>query len=189
MGWIRPKGCYPDRMSARLIRRLTAALLTLSLTASPGCAGGAADAGPTPAEREAALASAVSAMSPMPNETRSTSLPPSFPREVPVIDGTVVSAEAQGPRVWTYELVADSAAEVVERWYSRAYLGRAWTTWRQGEVAVAETPGPGEGNVARSVIFRKGERAESEFVFLKEPGGKTRVRAAVGIGVPVSETR
>lgn len=161
--------------------RAASIALAVSLAAATALIAGCAPASEAPpvSSRERPAPSALDVeLQPMSSERRASELPEGPPREIPVVEGEIVSAGAQGDKVWTYELVADAPTAAVADWYVEAYLGRAW------EVADSAA---GDGGLVR-IVLRKGSGAESDLRFTPEGEGRTRVVGLVGLGVPVSET-
>lgn len=107
---------------------------------------------------------------------RRSELASGFPIEVPVPNGSVSRAEAQGDSAWVYEMSVEAQPFDVAAWYRAAYASANWQTARD-EVA------SGGG----TLIFVKGAGAQSKIRLTAEPGG-TKITASVGVGEAVGDT-
>jgi hypothetical protein len=114
-------------------------------------------------------------VTPLPADRRAE-LPSGFPIEVPVPGGSVTRAEAQGDSAWVYELSLEAQPFDVAAWYRAAYASANWQLVRDQVAASGGT-----------LIFVKGEGAQSKIRLTAEPGG-TKVTASVGVGEAVGET-
>lgn len=104
----------------------------------------------------------------------------SFPPEVPVVEGDVLSGKAQGDDAWDYEVAVDAPPSAVAEWYGRAYVGRQW-------VLVDEATGEDAGNERYTLTLRKGN-AESKVIVVGEDDG-SRASVILGVGAPVLQTQ
>ncbi len=143
----------------------------VSSTASTGAPLAPEKAGPG-ANQGAGDAKKISPLAP----ERRSQLASGFPIEVPVPDGSVTRAEAQGDSAWIYELSMDAQLFDVAAWYRAAY---ASANWRLVRDQVASSGG--------TLIFVKGASAQSKIRLIAEPGG-TKVISSVGVGEAVGET-
>ena len=172
----------------RLMRPLAPVVLVLAATALVGCVAQGGDTGASsPASTVASVAPEQAGpganrgagdagkVSPLAAERRSQ-LASGFPIEVPVPDGAVTRAEAQGDSAWIYELSVDAQPFDVAAWYRAAYASANWQLVRD---EVASSGG--------TLIFVKGAGAQSKIRLIAEPGG-TKVVASVGVGEAVGET-
>jgi hypothetical protein len=176
-------------IARRIARLLVVTALATCLLALAGCAGqgsGTAASSTTsttgaqaPAEQRGPGANQAagdpSKVAPLAAERRSE-LASGFPIEVPVPDGAVTRADAQGDSAWVYELSVGAQPFDVAAWYRAAYASANWQLVRD---QVASSGG--------TLIFVKGEGAQSKIRLTAEPGG-TKVTASVGVGEPVGET-
>ncbi len=95
---------------------------------------------------------------------------------MPVPDGAITRAEAQGDSAWVYEMSVGATPFDVAAWYRAAYAGARWEIVRD-EVS------DGGG----TMIFVKGAGAQTKLRLTAEKGG-TKVTASVGVGEAVGET-
>jgi len=110
-----------------------------------------------------------------PDEVRSK-IASSFPAELPVAQGVVVTGRAQGSDAWDYELVVAAPVKTVAIWYSDQYERRGWDLL-EGRIAGEEV----------RLTLRKG-LGESQITL--KPAKDSTGTAVVGIasvGVPVLE--
>lgn len=166
------------RGSAR--RPLAMAVLSCVVVLGPlvGCGAsgdGASTSTRSPAGSPVAEQPAVT-LRPLPYERRTAALPAGFPLEVPVPDGVVTRAEAQGDSAWVYQIVVTAPAGDVARWYRSAYGGANWSVTSD---AVRSSGG--------TITFEKGAGAQSK-VSIRSDTGRSSVTASVGIGEPVNQT-
>ena len=116
------------------------------------------------------------AVEPMPFDERRSTLPASFPLEVPVPAGAVHRAEAQGDSAWGYQIEVAAPVSDVAQWYRSAYTGASWVL---DEGDVSDSGGTME--------FSKGSGAQSK-VWLEATDDGTLATVSLGIGEPVNET-
>jgi hypothetical protein len=99
----------------------------------------------------------------------------SFPMQIPVPQGAVESAEAQGPSAWAYTLVVPGEPDRVARWYMDAFVGSEWTP-----VASTETSLDLQKNRAQTRL---------QFEVVKGARPSTKVTASIGVGTAVLDTQ
>lgn len=169
------------------LRRATLAVVTISL-ALAGCAPAEKPAAPPagqsatpPAEQPAGKLAATDAAPADPElmslSDRRSQIASNFPSEVPVVAGTVVRGQSQGPDAWDYVVESPRDPQTVATWYQRLYLARNWE--------LVSDEGYGDGGI--SLTYRKGA-AESRITIEPIDGG-TRASVIVGVGVPVTQTQ
>lgn len=129
-----------------------------------------------PAETELPEVDIVALTMPIPR--RQTELGEGFPFQVPVIEGTILSAGAVGESVWEYQVDVALDQQTVLAYYKRAYAGANWTQTREEASA-------GGGRV--TLYFAKGAGAES-IVVVEPVDAGTRVTGTIGIGAGITET-
>ena len=100
-----------------------------------------------------------------------------FPLEVPVADGKIVRANAQGPDAWDYEILVPASPSAVSDFYRTSYLARSW-------LVTQERPLGGGG---AEITFEKGG-AQSRVSITPEAKG-SRAVVILGVGAPVLETQ
>lgn len=169
------------------LSRVALAVVTLSI-ALAGCTPAEKPAAPPagqsatpPAEQPAGKVAATDAPPVDPElmslSDRRSQIASNFPSELPVVAGTVVRGQAQGPDAWDYVVESPRDPQTVAVWYQRLYLARNWQ--------LVSDEGYGEGGI--SLTYRKGA-AESRITIEPIEGG-TRASVIVGVGVPVTETQ
>lgn len=169
------------------LRRATLAVVTISL-ALAGCAPAeqpttpsAAQSATPPAEQPAGKLAATDAAPADPElmslSDRRSQIASNFPSELPVVAGTVIRGQAQGPDAWDYVVESPRDPQTVATWYQRLYLARNWQ--------LVSDEGYGDGGI--SLTYRKGA-AESRITIEPIDGG-TRASVIVGVGVPVTQTQ
>jgi len=146
-------------------RSMLAVLALSLLLAAAGLLGGCAGGAPEPPAESPSPAP----LSLMPAADKIAGIAPSFPPQVPVPAGKIVSGQAQGDSAWDYAIVVGGGSESVREWYRQAYTRADWTV-------VAET--------GDSLSFEK-NAAQSRAVFADEGSGTTRVVVTVGVGTRV----
>jgi len=100
-----------------------------------------------------------------------------FPLEVPVAEGDVVRAKAQGPDAWDYEILVPAPPTEVSDFYRSSYIARSW-------LVTQERPLEGGG---AELTFEKGG-AQSRVSVTPETEG-SRAVVILGVGAPVLETQ
>jgi hypothetical protein len=155
-----------------LIALATLALAACSSGVSPSSAP-APDAAGGAGAGTAATAAGAASVSAMSIEEKRSQIATNFQMEIPVPKGQVVRGNAQGDRVWDYEIVVDAPQATVFDWYESSFTGRDW------QIADVRS-----SNGVRAYIFTK-NRAEMRLTVAPEGSDKSRVKAVIGVGVPI----
>lgn len=158
----------PAERTVRVRRHVMLSLIALLATVLvAGVLGGCAKSAPAP--DQPASPAPLSLMSAQDKFAR---IAGSFPAQVPVPVGTIVSGQAQGDTAWDYTIVVSGNAASVREWYRQAYGRAEWTVVRE---------------TSDSLSFEK-NAAQSHATFaVGDPDGSTRVTVTVGVGTPVLE--
>ncbi|HSK47736.1 MAG TPA: hypothetical protein VLA05_07015 [Coriobacteriia bacterium] len=125
-------------------------------------------------QRKPSAGSLVQAMDP---DQKRSEIDSGFPLEVPVPEGEVVRANAQGPDAWDYEILVPAVPAEVSEFYRSSYVARSWLVTEER---------PLEGGGAELTLEKGG--AQSRVSITPEAEG-SRAVVILGVGAPVLETQ
>jgi hypothetical protein len=160
------------RRSAHVLLAMSASIALVAVLA--GCGSGATTSS-APTSASALYSVAPAPLTQMTPAEKRSEIASSFPMQIPVPQGAVESAEAQGPSAWVYSLVVPGEPDRVARWYMDVFLGAEWTL-------VASTE--------RSLELQKNRaQAQLKFEAVKGTVPSTKVTASIGVGTSVLNTQ
>jgi len=164
-------------LSTRPTVLLAACALVACTTLAAGCT---ASGTQQPAEKPAATAPVEESVKAMSPEQKRAVMAEGFPIEVPVPQGQVTRAQAQGGDAWDYEIKVAASPEALVGWFVNTYTGRSWTVVGQGPLT--------EGAGGSYLELRKNAAESRVDILSGAEGGTTVVRVTVGVGAPVLGT-
>ncbi len=161
------------------MNRLALTLL-LAATVLAGCSTAPESVQPPLPEQQPVISSQpvdtseITHMSPAAKRER---IDPTFMIEVPVPDGEVTRARAQGDSAWDFDITVDAPPAELAQWYREAYAGRGWEQIAEEIIGDRVT-----------LTFRKGG-AQSRIEMAVSGDAPTDAAAVIGVGTEVLQTQ
>jgi len=101
-----------------------------------------------------------------------------FPVEIPVPQGQVTRAQAQGADAWDYEIHVAASPQALLDWFASTYSGRNWTVVAEGTLS----------DGGSYIELKKGTAESRVDIPNSTDSSATVARVVVGVGAPVLGT-
>lgn len=162
------------------MNRLALTVLLASALLGAGCTAAPESPQPPLPEQQPVVSSQpidISAIKHMSPADKREQIDPTFLIEVPVPDGEITRARAQGDTAWDFDITVDATPAELAQWYREAYTGRGW------EQVAEEIVGD-----RIALTFRKAA-AQSRIEMAVSGDAPADATAVVGVGTEVLQTQ